>query len=483
MGLATRMTIENYYRELFKSAQDRHDRLATLQRRLDELKVDQATRERYLEQLRALETNYIRARRYRLTGTSFEPIKIIGRGAFGEVRLVQMKKTKHLYAMKILSKQKMVEKRQTIHVKAERDVLAAANAVYQQNPWIVKLYYSFQDSRYLYLIMEFLPGGDLMTQLIKYVKFAEDDVRFYVAETVIAIDSIHALGYAHRDIKPDNLLLDKEGHMKLSDFGLCTTLSSIADLRESIGGRGSGGSGWRTQAEKFESWQKQRRELAYSNVGTPDYTAPEVLQGKGYGKECDWWSAGIIMFEMLVGYPPFCSETQEETYHKIINFRETLPPVMQECCTDVSAAAQDLIMRLLSFHKARIGTEGGMQQIFAHPFFHGFDWRSIRKIRPPIKPPVTSPTDCGNFDDFGEIRNVVGGLLQDDDWSDPNARCKKFQPHDIPFIGYTYRSFDAFRRATNTPTTATAAAQQRAQPQQRMQQPPPTAAPASDHRH
>ncbi|KAH3763596.1 protein serine/threonine kinase [Pelomyxa schiedti] len=334
-AVATRKTLETYYKNMFQALHDRKCRLTKLEQRLGDLRIEGPAREKYMEQLRNLETGYIRARRQHLTSNTFEPIKIIGRGAFGEVRLVQMKKTRQIYAMKMLSKAKMIEKHQTMHVQAERDVLALANTAYQANPWIVKLFYSFQDARFLYLIMEFVPGGDLMSQLIKLNKFSEEDTRFFVAETVIAIDSIHQLGYAHRDIKPDNLLLDKDGHIKVSDFGLCTTLSGVGEPREPSIQRTGTGTGWRTVAEKFESWQKQRRELAYSNVGTPDYTAPEVLQGRGYDTKCDWWSVGIIMFEMLVGYTELLpTKTVILTTFKVSPFllRRTRGDIREDSC-------------------------------------------------------------------------------------------------------------------------------------------------------
>lgn len=165
------------------------------------------------------ETEFLRLKRSRLGVEDFEPLKVIGRGAFGEVRLVQKKDTGHVYAMKILRKADMLEKEQVAHVRAERDILVEAD-----HQWVVKMYYSFQDPINLYLIMEFLPGGDMMTLLMKKDTLSEEFTQFYIAETALAIDSIHKLGFIHRDIKPDNLLLDAKGHLKLSDFGLCTGL-------------------------------------------------------------------------------------------------------------------------------------------------------------------------------------------------------------------------------------------------------------------
>jgi serine/threonine kinase 38 len=151
----------------------------------------------------------------------FETLTIIGRGAFGEVRVCRKKDDKQVFAMKIMKKTEMLKKNQVQHIRAERDVLALAD-----NPWVVKLQYSFQDDKNLYLVMEYLPGGDLMTILMKYDILTEEQTRFYIAETANAINSVHALNYVHRDLKPDNILLDRQGHVKLSDFGLCKAFES-----------------------------------------------------------------------------------------------------------------------------------------------------------------------------------------------------------------------------------------------------------------
>merc|ERR1719367_266390 len=267
--------LEGYYSNLLTQFQERKLRQKRLEDSLrdENMSEEQRAEKRHAHAVR--ETEFLRLKRSRLGVDDFDPLKVIGRGAFGEVRLVQKCDTGHVYAMKILRKAAMVEKEQVAHVRAERDVLVEAD-----HPWVVKMFYSFQDSINLYLIMEFLPGGDMMTLLMKKDTLSEDCTQLYIGETALAIEYIHKLGFIHRDIKPDNLLLDSSGHIKLTDFGLCTGLKKShrtefyrdlsqvkpLDLTNPMDSK-----------RKAESWKKNRRQLAYSTVGTPDYIAPEVF--------------------------------------------------------------------------------------------------------------------------------------------------------------------------------------------------------------
>ncbi|KAG8512018.1 Serine/threonine-protein kinase 38 [Galemys pyrenaicus] len=344
----TKVTLENFYSNLIAQHEEREMRQKKLEKVMEEEGLkDEEKRLRRSAHARK-ETEFLRLKRTRLGLEDFESLKVIGRGAFGEVRLVQKKDTGHVYAMKILRKADMLEKEQVGHIRAERDILVEADSL-----WVVKMFYSFQDKLNLYLIMEFLPGGDMMTLLMKKDTLTEEETQFYIAETVLAIDSIHQLGFIHRDIKPDNLLLDSKGHVKLSDFGLCTGLKKAHRTEFYRNLNHSLPSDFTFQnmnsKRKAETWKRNRRQLAFSTVGTPDYIAPEVFMQTGYNKLCDWWSLGVIMYEMLIGYPPFCSETPQETYKKVMNWKETLtfPPEVP-----ISEKAKDLILRLFDMNES-----------------------------------------------------------------------------------------------------------------------------------
>jgi serine/threonine kinase 38 len=342
-------------------------------------------------------------------------------------------------AMKKLKKAEMLRRGQVEHVKAERNVLAEVH-----NPFIVKLYYSFQDEEFLYLVMEYLPGGDVMTLLMRKDILSEEEARFYTAQTVLAIDSIHQHNYIHRDIKPDNLLLDVRGHVKLSDFGLCkpVDVSSLPTLREGEEFTDANGqppeatASTRPQAEQLEHWQRNRRQLAFSTVGTPDYIAPEVLLKKGYGMECDWWSLGAILYEMLIGYPPFFSDDPLTTCRKIVNWRLFLkfPDEIK-----ISPAAHDLISRLMCDVDERLGTNG-VQEIKSHPFFDGINWDSLDSQSAPYMPRVDHELDTQNFERFDEDMNMTSP-----------AAGRKWHVADPNFIGYTYKNWEAVHSGGEVP--------------------------------
>ncbi|CAH1423958.1 unnamed protein product [Lactuca virosa] len=433
---AAKQYIENHYKEQMRNLQERRERRILLEQKLADGDVSEEDQNNLLRFLEKKETEYMRLQRHKMGVDDFELLTMIGKGAFGEVRICREKTTATVYAMKKLKKSEMLRRGQVEHVKAERNLLAEVDS-----NCIVKLYCSFQDNEYLYLIMEYLPGGDMMTLLMRKDTLTEDEARFYVAETVLAIESIHKHNYVHRDIKPDNLLLDRYGHLRLSDFGLCKPLdcSTLEETDFATGdhvsnstGEGHSAAPKRTQQEQLQHWQKNRRTLAYSTVGTPDYIAPEVLLKKGYSLECDWWSLGAIMYEMLVGYPPFYSDDPMSTCRKIVHWKSHLK-FPQEA--QLSFEAKDLISRLLCNVNHRLGSKGA-HEIKVHPWFKGIDWDRIYHMDAAFIPEVKDELDTQNFEKFEESEHQIKSSSRSGPWR------RMLSSKDINFVGYTYKNFE-----------------------------------------
>ncbi|XP_033001262.1 rho-associated protein kinase 2 [Lacerta agilis] len=277
----------------------------------------------------------------------YDVVKVIGRGAFGEVQLVRHKVTQKAYAMKLLSKFEMLKRSDSAFFWEERDIMAFANS-----PWVVQLFSAFQDDRYLYMVMEYMPGGDLVNLMSNY-DVPEKWAKFYTAEVVLALDAIHSMGLIHRDVKPDNMLLDKYGHLKLADFGTCMKMDETGMVR------------------------------CDTAVGTPDYISPEVLKSQGgdgyYGRECDWWSVGVFLYEMLVGDTPFYADSLVGTYSKIMDHKNSLHFPED---VEISKHAKDLICAFLTDREVRLG-RSGVEEIKSHQFFKHdqWDWDNIRDIK------------------------------------------------------------------------------------------------------
>ena len=296
----------------------------------------------------------------KLTYNDFQPIKLLGRGSFGEVILVRLKSTKKVYAMKILDKKILKMKKQQNHTKTERDLMVKINS-----PFIVNIKSAFQDDTNLYLVSEFMQGGDMFFHMHdgQIVIFSHDKTRFYILELVLALESLHKNNMVYRDLKPENILLDSKGHVKLTDFGLSKILEDEDDK-------------------------------AFTLCGTPQYLAPEVLLKKGYDKMVDWWSLGCVLYEMLMGRLPFAIKRgmiNLKIYEKKVDYPRK-----------ISNEARDLIEKFLVVNPTeRLGYgPNGTDDIKNHPFFNGVDWDLAiqKKYKPPFIPKLKNDVDLRYFD-------------------------------------------------------------------------------------
>ena len=420
-----------------------------INKKLDELNLNDEQKEELRQNFLHTEAEQMRQARKKMSITEFEPLTIIGRGAFGEVRVCRQISTGDIVAIKKMRKEDMLNKNQLMHVRTEKEIMTASN------PWIVKLKYSFQDELYLYLVMDFLPGGDLMNLLMKKEILTEDEARFYTAEMILAVDSVHKLNCIHRDLKPDNILIDKYGHIQLSDFGLAKiadktffplTVKDSSDTQKIINSPTDSITTANSNANtntniniskinqnlnlknknknNMKKLPKKNRLIAYSTVGTPDYIAPEVFGQTGYGEEADWWSIGVMFFEMVVGFPPFFSENPSDTCKKIVKWKEHFSIPSD---ANLSPEAESFILRMVSPPETRLGIHG-VEEIKKHPFFKGIDWNNIRKMKAPFIPELKNDYDTHYFDTFQE----------QEPFYPPINNNKGKQRKDVNYAGYTF---------------------------------------------
>lgn len=308
----------------------------------------------------------------KLAGMSITPEQIqldkfryertLGTGTFGRVYLVQHRPSSRYFAMKILKKTEVVRLKQVEHINNERSILNSVN-----NPFIVKLYRSFQDDRNLYMLLDYAPGGELFSHLRRAGKFSNDTTRFFASEIVHALEYLHSLDIVYRDLKPENLLLDLQGHVKITDFGFA----------------------------------KRVEDRTWTLCGTPEYLAPEIIQSKGHGKAVDWWALGILIFEMLAGYPPFFDDNPFGIYEKILGGKIQFP-------SHFDVNAKDLVRKLLTADRTRrLGNlKGGAADVKTHKWFKGVDWDRIHEKRDvaPIIPAIAHEGDASNFELYPEVQ-------------------------------------------------------------------------------
>ena len=304
----------------------------------------------------------------KVTLNDFKILKVIGRGTFGKVCLVQYKLTKKYYAMKIMRKNVILENGQVTNTLLEKNILQNLN--YQ---FLVGMDFCFQTQERIYFVMNFIRGGELFKHLTNCKFFPEEKAKFYSAIIGLALEYLHTHGIVYRDIKPDNILIDEDGYLKLADFGMSKMLKD--------------------------------QERAFSLCGTPEYFAPEIITREGHNKAADWWSYGILLYEMLYGVSPFYSKNTEKMFDLITKSDLKFPKNIE-----ISEEAKDLIKKLLiKKQDLRLGSEGGFQTIKNHPFFKGFDFKALeeKKMKAPFIPTLRGSMDVTNFDSKYTSEEVV----------------------------------------------------------------------------
>lgn len=302
----------------------------------------------------------------------FELLETLGTGTFGRVKLCRHKSTGQYFAIKILHKSDIIRLKQVEHITSEKNVLAMIDC-----PFIVRLYKTFQDEYDLYMIQEYVVGGELFSHLRKVGKFPNDVAKFYAAEIILAIEYLHSKNIAYRDLKPENILLDSEGHVKLTDFGFAKVVM----------------------------------DRTWTLCGTPEYLAPEIIQSKGHGKAVDWWALGILIYEMLVGYPPFFDDVPYKIYEKILAGRIEFPRF-------IDASAKDLIRKLLTTEMKRLGNlKNAAMDVKRHKWFRGVDWDELynRMIPSPIPVKISFEGDSRYYETYPEQQSQPGMSLSSEE--------------------------------------------------------------------
>jgi serine/threonine protein kinase len=362
---------------------------------------------------------------------SFVKLKLLGKGDVGKVYLVLLKGTQKLYAMKVLTKEKMIARNKVKRVLTEREILATAN-----HPFIVTMYASFQTANRLYFIMEYCEGGEFFRVLQRQPKkrLKEEAAKFYAAEVVLALEYLHHMGFIYRDLKPENILMRGDGHIALTDFDLSKqahpvsprvveqSSSLLEKIKNSFGNK-------RQKKHKLDIVDSEPV-LPYATnsfVGTEEYIAPEVIRGVGHSSAVDWWTLGILIHEMIYGTTPFKGSYSDETFSKIISgnikLREDLP---------ISSECKDIMKKLLKRDPSkRLGHENGASDVKKHPWFHDINFALIRNEKPPIIPKVRDPLDLTQY-----------GPLRDEDKGDDVAALEDFDPADPK---NPFRNFNSIR--------------------------------------
>lgn len=331
---------------------------------------------------------------------AFSTLKVIGKGSYGKVFLVEHKETKKVYAMKVLKKAAILDERGKERVITERDIIMQI-----KHPFIVRLHYSFQTEKKLFFILDFLNGGDLYTHIVTGGKFSEKRARFYTAELILALDHLHKNGIVYRDLKPQNIIIDSDGHIKLTDFGLSKT--------------------------NFEQDQ------THTICGTIKYIAPETISGKQYNHLVDWWSLGIILYRMITGKLPYPTNKNSEVRIYIVEWEIEVSRKKVQ-----SPVTRDFIEKLLTKDPSKRLGANGVEEIMEHEYFKGINWDDLceRKIKPPYNPKVKTSDDTKHINSKYLDEDIVSYTMDDNDLKQGNMRNQMFED-------FTYAKEDTLHQA------------------------------------
>eukprot|EP00735_Rhodelphis_limneticus_P001946 TRINITY_DN1267_c0_g1::TRINITY_DN1267_c0_g1_i1::g.26800::m.26800 TRINITY_DN1267_c0_g1::TRINITY_DN1267_c0_g1_i1::g.26800 ORF type:complete len:782 (-),score=302.12,sp/P00516/KGP1_BOVIN/37.69/8e-131,sp/P00516/KGP1_BOVIN/32.73/3e-38,sp/P00516/KGP1_BOVIN/31.86/2e-10,Pkinase/PF00069.20/3.8e+03,Pkinase/PF00069.20/2.1e-68,cNMP_binding/PF00027.24/2e-18,cNMP_binding/PF00027.24/3.5e-20,cNMP_binding/PF00027.24/1.2e-18,Pkinase_Tyr/PF07714.12/7.3e+02,Pkinase_Tyr/PF07714.12/1.2e-31,Kinase-like/PF14531.1/5.7e+ len=325
----------------------------------------QKVRHRMKELAKQREAERARVEKRNIKFQELNRIAILGKGTFGTVWLVHHKPSKESYAMKVMQKMRVINYKQVEHVKKEKELLNETH-----HPFLLNLVCTFQDPKNLYLVCELVQGGELFSRLQHVGKFDERTAKFYAGCVISAFEYLHSRDIIYRDLKPENMLIDKDGYAKIVDFGFA----------------------------------KKVPNRTFTLCGTPDYLAPEIIASKGHNKAVDWWAVGVLIYEMLGGFPPFFADDPMQTYQKIMAHKVKQPAFKPH--KHVSKEAMDLIYKLLNPNPAqRYGClQGGATDVKSHPWFKGFDWEALEKksMKPPYVPTIKDALDTSNFDEYSD---------------------------------------------------------------------------------
>lgn len=390
----------DYYCDMFDYVISRQQRIQQVENSLKNTPKDQAMSQ--WKSYTGRERAFLRKRRIKPKNKDFDIITQVGQGGYGQVFLARNKDTKEICALKVLNKKLLTRSDETKHVLTERDILTNT-----RSEWLVKLLYAFQDTENLYMAMEFVPGGDFRTLLNNAGYLNAQHARFYISEMFASVNALHQLGFTHRDLKPENFLIDARGHIKLTDFGLAAgavstdriesmklRLNQVKDLE------------YKPKERSFSERQQLYRSLrakdihyANSMVGSPDYMALEVLEGKPYDYTVDYWSLGCILFETIVGYTPFSGSSSDETYGNLKRWKQILKrPRYDDGRYVFSDRTWQLIIRLIASPNDRLRS---FKQVIEMPYFSDIsNWETLRETIPPFIPQLDNEEDAGYFDDF-----------------------------------------------------------------------------------